>query len=78
MHTIPAATLPAALFTEHNAECTCGMTLPVLLGQVAVTCSGCGGQYPVPALGFNESRVVTSTWHHKIETHCTVEDGPHW
>lgn len=77
MNTVPTTTtLPAALFTEHNAECTCGMNLPVLLGQVAVTCKGCGGHYPVPQLGFNESRVVTSIWH-KPAT-CEVLAGPHW
>lgn len=78
MNTIAATTVPAAFVNSNYADCNCGNTMHILTGQVSVTCSFCGGHFPIPELGYNESRLVESIWHHKEVTLCTVEDAPHW
>ena len=42
-------TAPVATVTEYTVACECGLTIYPMLGQVAVTCSGCSARYMVPA-----------------------------
>ena len=43
------ATAPVATVTEYTVACDCGLTVYPMLGQVAVTCSGCSARYTIPA-----------------------------
>lgn len=78
MKLIPATTVPTAVVREHYADCSCGATLYLMLGQVAATCAGCGGHYPITELGYNESREVASIWHEEARATCEVLAGPSW
>lgn len=41
-------TAPVATATEYTVACECGLTIYPMLGQVAVTCSGCSARYAMP------------------------------